>query len=63
MIHYFTFFLKEATYSIEKLIVSVQTIHKQLNDQISQSLKKLFKTNNLEKYLNLIFIFCKYFNI
>jgi hypothetical protein len=38
----------EGNYSIEKLINSVQTIHKKLNDQLSSSLKKILKTNNLD---------------
>ena len=38
----------EGNYSIERLINSVQTIHKKLNEQLSSSLKKILKTNNLE---------------
>ena len=38
----------EGNYSIEKLITSVQTLHKKLNEQLTNSLKKILKTNNLE---------------
>lgn len=45
--------MKDTSYSNEKLVFCVQTLHERLNASLSEDLKKMLKTNNLEKFVQL----------
>ena len=47
----------DENYTIEKLVCAVQTIHSQLNNQISNNLSHLLHSTNLQKYLFLFFFY------
>jgi hypothetical protein len=47
----------DENYTIEKLVCAVQTIHSQLNNQISNNLSHLLHSTNLQKYIHFIFFF------